>query len=384
MLFTGITLTMHTSAFYCAKSRLVTGMVCGLVQLTLIVQAAESTTKKVRRWMLVVVAYVNAVSSLLSTVIFYYNDDRDEITYKEENSALYIVSYTMAACSVLALILNFIFTTDTIPFLLNRGEDTKAFKEMSRLKVEHLSMLDIRYEYERIRFDVAQSQLDANRSLGARSNYVPLISMCCVRILTLLFTSVPITLVLIWDPSTSTKEKNDYDNDVEMIHSINTTPKSPEEEHEYVSPLLTLAVLQAFRIICSIAVVIRQDKYHFNRFCYKLAGFCGGTLIVWFIARMIFGSIEVIQNVLFFPVSIITMMGFTGLPIPLDIIQLSQSADSYSRIKNTWSLACAIFVENIVHIFLIIQLDMIFGVMFVFLVRCLPYYMYIIIYYIVV
>lgn len=361
---------MHTSAFYCAKSRLVTGLVCGLVQLALIVQAAESTTKKVRRWMLVVVAYVNAVSSLISTLIFYYFDDRDEVTYNEENPALYIIAYTMAACAILSIILNFIFTTDTVPFYLNRGQDTHAFKEMTRLKVNHLSMLDIRYEYERIRFDVAQSQLETNRSLAARSNYVPLLSMCCIRILTLLFTSVPMTLVLIWDPNTSTREKPDYDNEIELIHE--TTPKplsDDDEEHEYISPLLTLAVLQAFRLLCSVAVIIRQDKYHFNRFSYKLAAFCGGTLILWFIVRVVFGSIEILQTVLFFPVSVIIMMGFTGLPIPLDIIQLSQSADSFSRIKNTWSLACAIFVENIVHIFLIIQLDMIFGVMFVFLVN---------------
>lgn len=367
MIFTGVTLTHHTSAFYCAKSRLVTGLIFGFVQLTLIVQAAESTTKKVRRWILVIVAYVNAVSGLISCLIFHFYDDREEISYTEENPALYIVSYTMIFCSLVALLLNLILTTDTVPFYLNRGEDTKAFKEISRLKMDHLSMLDIRYEYERIRFDVAQNQLEANRSLSSRANYVPLVSMCCVRILNLLFTSVPMTLVLIWDPSTSTTET--LDDDVELIHSVKASEQPPKENQAYISPLVTLSVLYAFRLLCSIAVVIRQDKYHFNRFCYKLATFCGGTLILWFFARVVLASVETIQNVLFFPVSIIIMMGFIGLPIPLDIIQLCQSADSYSRIKNTWSLAGAIFVENIVHIFLIIQLDMIFGVMFVFLVN---------------
>lgn len=366
MLFTGITLTNHMSAFYCAKSRLVAGLVFGLIQLTLIVQAAESSTKKVRRWILVIVAYISAISHLLSSLIFYYYDNREKITYTEENQALYILSYGMVVCAVLALIVNFIFTNDTVPFFLNRGEDTKAFKELTRLKTEYLSMLDIRYEYERIRFDVAQCQLDANRNLAARINHVPLLSMCCIRILNLLFTSVPMTLVLIWDPSTSTK--NDLKDEFETNNNA-STPATEVNESEYVSPLLTLAILQGFRLLCSIAVVIRQDKYHFNRFCYKLASFVGFTLILWFVARVLFASLEIVQNVLFFPVSIIIMMGFTGLPIPLDIIQLCQSADSYSRIKNTWSLACAIFVENIVHIFLIIQLDMIFGVMFVFLVN---------------
>lgn len=365
MLFTGITLTNHMSAFYCAKSRLIAGLIFGLIQLCVIVQSAEASTKKVRRWMLVTVAYISAISYLLSSLIFYYYDGREEISYTEENQALYVSSYILIFCAVIALIVNFIFTNDTVPFFLNRGEDTKAFKELTRLKTDYLSMLDIRYEYERIRFDVAQYQLDANRNLAARMNHVPLLSMCCIRILNLLFTSVPMTLVLIWDPSTSAKD--DLTNNITTNNT--KTPAVNGNESEYVSPLLTLAILQGFRLLCSIAVVIRQDKYHFNRFCYKLAAFVGFTLILWFIARVIFASIDTVQNVLFFPVSIIIMMGFTGLPIPLDIIQLCQSADSYSRIKNTWSLAFAIFVENIVHIFLIIQLDMIFGVMFVFLVN---------------
>ncbi|XP_031624199.1 uncharacterized protein LOC116341345 [Contarinia nasturtii] len=368
MLFTGITLTKHTSPFYCAKSRLVAGLIYGLIQLTIIVQAAETTTKKCRRWILIVVAYLSATSNLISTIIFYYYDDRVEITYSEQNPALYIVSYVLIGCSVIALIVNFICTTDTVPFYLNRGEDTKAFKELTRLKVNHLSMLDIRYEYERIRFDVAQCQLDINRNLAAKNNHVPLLSMCCVRILNLLFTSVPMTLVLIWDPS-STEESDE--NNFEYITSLNSTisPSIDENENKYISPLVTLAVLQAFRLLCSIGVIWRQDKYHFNRFSYKMAGFTGIFLIIWFVARVVLGSIETIQNVLFFPVSIVIMMGFIGLPLPLDVIQLSQSADSYARIKNSWALACAIFIENIVHIFLVVQLDMIFGVMFVFLVN---------------
>lgn len=367
MFFTGITLTKHTSPFYCAKTRLVAGLVFGLVQLNLVVQSAESTTKKIRRWILIILAYISATSNLISSLIFNFFDDREEISYTEENPALYIVSYVMIACSLLALIVNFITTADTIPFYLNRGDDTKAFKELTRLKADYLSMLDIRFEFERIKFDVAQCQLDANRKLAARSNMVPLLSMSCVRILKLLFTSVPMTLVLIYDPN---KENLENDN-IEMNISLSSVTVNPtdESDHQYISPLLTLAVLQAFRLLCSIAVIIKQDKYHFNRFCYKLAFIVGATLIAWFFARTILGTIETIQNVLFFPVSVIIMMGFIGLPIPLDILQLCQSADSYSRIKNTWSLACAIFIENIVHIFLVIQLDMIFGVMFVFFVN---------------
>lgn len=364
MAFNGYTLRNHTSAFYCAKSRVVTGLIFGLIQIALIVQAAESTTKKVRRWILVIVAYAGALANLASILLFYFYDDREKITYSEDNPTMYIISYIMIGSGLIALALNFIFTTDTIPFHLNHGEETKAFKEMTRLKTKHLSMLDIRYEYERIRFDATQAQLEGNRSLGAGINFVPLTTMCCIRILNLLFNSVPMTLLLIWDPETSGKsDKNEFD-DIDSTVAPETT-----QNIKYVSPLLTLAILQGFRLVCSLMVAIRQDKYHFNRFCYKLAFLTGFTLLFWFIVRVVLNRIQTLQNIFFFPVSIIIMMGFTGLPIPLDIIQLCQSADSYSRIRNTWSLAAATFVENLVHMGLIVQMDIIFGVMFVYFIN---------------
>lgn len=178
------------------------------------------------------------------------------------------------------------------------------------------------------------------------------------------------TLVLIWDPNTSSTDE--YDIELEPNNGYNSSAHAEtteNEENKYISPLVSLAILQGFRMLCSFCVIIKQDKYHFNRFCYRLASFCGFTLIVWFFIRVCLAKFEAVQTAFFFPVSIIIMMGFTGLPLALDIIQLCQSADSYSRIKNPWALACAIFVENLVHMFLIIQLDMIFGIIFVFLVN---------------
>lgn len=107
-----------------------------------------------------------------------------------------------------------------------------------------------------------------------------------------------------------------------------------------------------------------------------MSAFVGATLIFWSIIRIVFEFIEILKSVLIYPVLAITAIGFTALPIPLDTIQLNQSADSYARIKNTWSLAFAIFVENIVHIFLIIQLDMIFGFLFVCLMNGLTLFFF--------
>lgn len=365
MAFNGLTMRKHTSPFYCAKSRLMTGLIYGLVEIALIVQAAESTTKKVRRWMLVIVTYAGATANMLSILLFYYYDDRERITYTEENPTIFIIAYIMIVIGIISLAINFAFTADTIPFHLNHGEETKAFKEITKLKTEHLSMLDIRYEYERIRFDTVQAQLDGNRSLSAGINYIPLTTMCCIRILNLLFNSVPMTLLLIWDPETShVKNENSATEELEIIAT-----EASKETTEYISPLMTLAILQGFRIVCSLIVAIRQDKYHFNRFCYKLAFVTGFTLLVWFVIRVVFARFSLLQTLFFFPVSFLVMMGFTGLPIPLDIICLNQSADSYTRIHNTWALAAAIFVENLVHMALIIQMDIIFGVMFVYFIN---------------
>lgn len=88
MCFTGISLNNHTSPFYCAKSRLVTGFILGVIQVTLVIQAAESTTKKCRRWILIVVSYLSAFANLISSLIFHFYDDREEVSYTEENVAL--------------------------------------------------------------------------------------------------------------------------------------------------------------------------------------------------------------------------------------------------------------------------------------------------------
>lgn len=374
MLLTSLLLTMHTTAFFCARSRLMAGLVFGLVQVTIIIQAAESTTKKVRRWMLIVVAYVNALSSFVSTVIFYHYDAREEITYTESNTALYFVAYLMGGCAIGAALLNFLFTTDTIAFYLMHGEEIVAFEEISRLKSDHLAMLDIRSEYDRIRFDVTQSQNDKNRNLAARSNHNPLISMCCARIQNLAYTSVPIILVLV----SYFEVGVDYD----FENGAEPTPTTPSAEHDELPqnfPLFALASLQGLRLFCSLAVVIRKDKYYFNRTCYKLAALTGASLILLSVFYFIF-DFALLRYVIGVPMMIVVAVGFFGLPIPLDIIQLNQSADSYARIKNTWSLAFAIFVEHFIHMLLILQLDMMFGFYFAdllsgFMLLCCSYWL---------
>lgn len=361
MMFNAYTMTQHTSIFYCAKIRIVLGLVYGLVHVAVIIQAAESTTKKVRRWILVIVAYTTSFGNLLSILMFYYFDDRVDIWEARDIPAIRILCYVVGGCGTIALIVNFVTTTDTVPFHLNRGDETKAFKEISRLKMDHLSMLDIRYEYERIRFETIQEQLEVNRNLASRVNYGPLSTMCCIRILNLLFNSVPMTLLLIWDPATSqthtTTEMPDADYGT---HTVQT------ENENHVNPLLTLAILQGFRLLCSVVVMLRQDKYHINRFCYKLAFVCGFTLVVWFFVRTLFAEVAAVVDILVWPVSILFMTAFTGLPIPLDVIQLCQTADSYARIKNTWALAGAILVENLFHMLLIAQMDLLFGIIFVY------------------
>lgn len=372
MMINAFTMTKHTSPFYCAKSRVILGLIYGFVQVAVIVQAAEATTKKVRRWLLVIVAYVTALANGLSILLFYHFDDRDNITYNTEIPAIYLLCYVTGGCGVIALLVNFISTTDTVAFHLNRGDETKAFKEMARLKMDHLSMLDVRYEYERIRFETIQEQLENNRNLGTRANHGPLSKMCAIRVLNLLFTSVPMTLLLIWDPATSstyTYTDTDTDADFAQNNTTEATGMVREPNKDLVQPLFTLGMLQLFRMLCSFVVLMRQDKYHINRFCYKLSFVCGFTLVFWYFVRMLFGGLEFVHTVLVWPVSILIMTAFTGLPIPLDMIQLWQTADSYARIKNAWALAGAILVENLFHMLLVIQMDLIFGVMFVFFIN---------------
>lgn len=256
-----------------------------------------------------------------------------------------MMSLGLFGACVIALVLNIIFTQDTISFLLNRGDETKAFKMLTQFKFQHLSMIDIRYEFERIRFDTAQEQLYMNKSMRSKSNFVPLTTMCAVRILNLLFTNIPITILFVWPV-----EGDEVDDDTQL------------------SPLGTLFLLQLIRILCGFCITVSQDKYRFNRFVYKFSILCGFCLLISFSIYILMGSFNIKLNSVFFPLSLIVAVAFVMLPLPLDCLQMVQTADSYAHCKNTWMLAFAIFIEHFVHIILIIQMDMIFDLEYAFLI----------------
>lgn len=338
--------------------------------MTLIVQAAESTTKKVRRWMLVIVTYVSALSSLSSTLLFFVYDGRFTVTYYEETEVLRIISYILMGLSLLAQLLN-CFTTESMAFLLARGLETKAFQQITRLKSNHLTMFEIRYEYERIKLDAVQDKLDRKHGLCARINRIPVTSMSYIRIMALLVCNVPMTILLV------TPMLNNEDNLNENVNAtVNSTlsstadfPEDIDDEFQYLSPLFILAVHQVFRLLSSFIFLLNREKYHFSRFCYKVSFGCGATLVIWFVVLMLFNSDQLVRKIFHFPALIVFVMVFMTLPIPLHIVQLCQTADSYARVKNLWSLAILILAENLFHMFLIAQMNFVIGAIFIFLIN---------------
>lgn len=345
MSMSGISLFQNGSVYQFIKGRFFLGLTLGLVQLTVLVQAAESTTKKVRRYMLTFIVYMCTMATIGSTVLMLKLDKTDHISYQEHSDVTTIMSYVLFGASAIALVLNLMFTEDTVTFSLNRGDEAKAFKLLSQLKCQHLSMIDIRYEFERIRFEVVQEQLHMNRSMRAKSNLIPLTTMCAVRVLNLLFTNIPMTILFVWP-----EERDEADDTMQM------------------SPLASLLLLQIFRTLSGFCITVSQDKYRFNRFVYKFSFLCGLCLLVSFIIYLAMGSFNITMYSIYFPLSIIIGVAFVMLPLPLDCIQMVQTADSYAHCKNTWMLSFAIFIEQFVHILLIIQMDTFFDLEYAFLI----------------
>lgn len=326
---------MNGSVYYFVKGRFLIGLAHGITELALIIQAAEATTKQIRRVILTITAYMLNISAVLSTGIIYKYDTNESISIESDSRVTTILSYVIFVSCFIALVFNFLFTNDTITFLLARGEETKAFKLLTNLKIHILSMLDVRNEFERIRFDFIQESL-MNRSLRARHNFSPLTTMSFIRILNLLFTNIPMTLLLIWPT------END------------------REEKKPVSPIVSLLTIQLFRILCGICITLSANKHRFNRFVYKISFLCGWSLFLTFVIYLIVGTYNVVYNWIFFPLLLMFGVSFLMLPLPLDVLKLVQTADSYSRCKNTWLIAFALFVEHSVHIMLILQMDFMF------------------------
>lgn len=329
----GFSLMQNGKMYYLVKGRFMVGLACGLVELTLVIQAAESSTKKVRRVMLTIVAYLLNISALISTAIIYKLDKETSMSSDSDSRVNSIFAYVIFGSCLLAFVFNFVFTHDSVSFLLNRGEETKAFKLLTSLKMHVLSMLDVRNEFERIRFDYIQESL-MNRSLRARHNFFPLSTMSFSRILNLLFTNIPMTLLLIW-------------------------PEADSGEGVW-SPISALLVIQIFRLIGGLGISLSPNKHRFNRFVYKLSFLCGWSLFLTFIIYVIVGSYDALYNWVYFPLAIIFGVCFLMLPVPLDVLRLVQTADSYSRCKNAWMISFALFVEQSIHVILIIQMDAMF------------------------
>lgn len=339
----------------CAWNRFVIGLIQSLVQATLIVQAAESTTKKVRRWMLVTVSYTCAVAALTSSFLFYFFDDRITVTYDEDVQALSIISYILIGLAVLAQLATYL-TTETMSYLLRHGNDTEALTVLKRLKCNHLTTAEIRCEYERMKLEVTQDELNGRIGLRAEANRAPLGSMLGIRVLHLLFTNIPITLVLIG--AVLPLSQNDDSNN-NGTTAATPTDSLPDQNEDTSVPMVILITYQIFRIIFSVLFLIKPSKYHFNRYCYRVTFCCGAAIIFWLFVLVSFGQCT-ISKIFYYPVMIFFVLGYIGSPLSLQMIELSQTADSYARIKNPWTLALAILVENSFHMFLISQSNTIF------------------------
>lgn len=364
--FGGISLFHNGSVYQFIKGRFLVGLTHGLVQLTVTVQAAESTTKKVRRIMLTIIVYMCTLATLVSTIFVIKLDESNAIDYDEFSEVTRYISYGIFSACTIAMVLNLLFTDDTIVFFLSRGDETKAFKLLSKLKSTHLSMIDIRYEFERIRFDVVQEQLHTNRSIRAKSNFIPLTTMCAVRILNLLFTNIPMTILLalpvVYDHNNSNRNSSD--------------DRTIDSEDIKLSPLGFLLMLQIIRMIFGFCITIWQNKYRFNRFVYKLSALCGICLTFSFIIRVVLPSFHIrLWPGVIAPLPMIIGVAYLTLPLPLDCLQMVQTADSYARCKNTWMIAFAIFIEHFVHIILIVQMDLMFDIYFVYVIigACMAY-----------
>lgn len=346
------------------------GLVHSMIQMTLTVQAAESTTKKVRRWLLVCVAYVSAVSSLTSTLLFFVYDDRPTVTYNEESFALSIISYILMGLSLLAQLAN-CFTSESMAYLLGRGLEAKAFQQMIRLKSKHLSRFEIRYEYERIKLEAVQDQLDGKQSLFARINRRPLTRMSYIRIMAVLVSNIPMTLALIYPMHGNGDTLNGFNKTTAAENSTVDSTESIDDRtvEEIVPPLSTLATVHVLRLLISVLCLKKSEKHHFSRFFYKISYLYGATSVSWFAIRTLFSTNSIVRWVFLILVLTTMVMTFFVLPIPLDILQLSQTADSYARIKNTRSLALLVLIENLVHMVLIAHMNVVFGPIFSFLIH---------------
>lgn len=309
--------------------RVLAGLANGLAYVTVIVQAAENAVNQIRGVILRIIGYVLAFSLFIAG--FTTNG-----TIENDIESECIMGYLTLLYSVLALIAAPWLTIESVPFILQQSNDGRSTSErdalaiatMVRLRNEKSETAKIRHDFNEMKHQLIEDQLDSRNPFSAQ-NVRPLLIVTGVRVLSVCAKNLPFTV---------------------LIMGFFNRLVNPE-----TFSLYTLLLLLTCRFVFGILAMFFIDKFERKKYLYCSSILCG---ILLFIACVITHRAETqnIFNVQTLSYAIILFFIFASMSI--DCVGHVQTSEAFSYATKAWSIVIATSVEHLVHIILIVVFKM--------------------------
>lgn len=298
------------------EGRILSGVVYGLIHLTVTVHASDIASEKMRRVISKSITILMALSSLAYAFTF------TELLRGRNSIALN--GFELMLWGGLTLIVTPFLTNETVPFLLMHKKESKALKKLTKLNSERrVSSRTVR-QFEQLKSMVKEDQC-ISKNILTGGNLRPLFMVINARLLSLLTSSIPLTFILIQLGVFVLQQSNQR---------------------------LWFSEIHLLRIVGGILALTIASWAGRHKLFYSLS-----TL---FTCAFIF----VASGTLFFPFhrslerfdTILIYVGFAvyGLiSLGIDAYQHIHTIEAFSFTKKPWSISTVAIIEHIAHALLI-------------------------------
>lgn len=173
--------------------RMLAGMSHGIVYIALIFHAGENTISDMRGRMLSGLAMITTLSAFLVTFLNYMNSFLNITAYSYNDMTIGVVTLV---CAGVGIVLNTIFTYESVLYLLQRGQDREALQTIMKLRNESTETWSIRNDFADMRLMVSQEK-NEKKNIFSKGNGRPVVLNALLRLQAFLSNNQVINLLLI-------------------------------------------------------------------------------------------------------------------------------------------------------------------------------------------
>lgn len=295
---------------YAIGGRGLFGFVSGILQLTVMVHVSDIASKEMRSNIIRKIVYMLVLTSFIWSLIMPKFESADQIL----NS---LTAMVLLALSVIGLVLTPILTTETVPYLLLHGKDSKALKTLTKLRSEKKPSWITRRCFEELKVLVKEDRLMGWNVLGG-GNFKALFTILNGRLMNLLLRNVPLTLMIL-----------NVCTNVPLLNSLSNDSSTLFARYETLHLILGVLAL-GLTSWCGLRLI------HF--LVLGLSGFIIGSMF-----NLVRGNI----------VSIVVVLMTAFVSMGANVSDWVHTVQAFSIVKKPWSMALVTFIEHAVHITII-------------------------------